>query len=115
MIMGQNDVERLGKDVWGLASEINQFELMKGKKRHEIADYEAEIKKLKEGGNYVPKQLWTLENQLANKIRERDALADRIRRMQADLRRGKENLTRVKQENMRKELEMKRPRKIGRR
>jgi len=108
--MEQKDTGQLGKELWGLVSEIGQFELTKRKKRHEIDDYEAQIKKLKESSSYVPKQLWKLENQLAAKVRERNALVDRIREMRIDGMRKKQALVSMKQETLRKELEMKRPR-----
>lgn len=85
MIMSQ-----LEKELRGLAAEIEHSELTKQKKHYEIADCEAQIKKLKERGNYVPKQLWTLENQLADKIKERNALADRIRELRIEGKRKKE-------------------------
>jgi len=77
-------MSQLERELRGLAAEIEQSELIKQKKRYEIADCEAQIKNLKERGDYVPKRLWTLENQLANKIKERNALADRIRELRIE-------------------------------
>ena len=79
MIMSQ-----LGRELLGVATEIKHSELIKQKKRYEIADCEAQIKKLKERGNYVPKQLRKLENQLVDKIRERNVLADSIRELRIE-------------------------------
>ena len=104
----QKELDMHIKDIWGLEQE-------KQKKRFDIVELEARIRKLKEA-NAVPKQIWRLENELAEAIRDRNTIADRLRAGQIEERRMKQALAGIKQEYLKKKkeslraLEWKRPR-----
>ena len=101
--MEVKDIERLQKeldthtkDIWGLEQE-------KQKKKFDILYLETRIRKLKEA-NAVPKQIWRLENELAETIRDRNTIADRLRAGQIEERRMKQALAGLKQEYLKERL-----------
>jgi len=108
--MEVKDTSQLREELRRSAEDIRQLEARKEATKIKIIGLEVQIKRLKESGEVPYLEIWRLENELAELTRERNALADGLWGAWVREQTRMQSLKRIEQEN-RKALEMKRPRK----